>query len=102
MSNSRALVIYKRHSVKKQRIYTHRVNIQHENFQRYNEYSPLNTCGFETTTTTKKKHHNQSGWPDDDIRDQSSCRYYDNISIFRDVNKPRVRDSTTLQYSIAH
>lgn len=59
-------------------------------------YSPLNTCGSYGTRI------NQSECHDDDIHDQSSCRYYDNISIFRDVNKPRVRDSTTLQYSIAH
>lgn len=50
-----------------------------------------------------EQHLNQSNGYDDDINDQSSFVYYDNISIFRDVNKPRlVRDSTTLQYSIAH
>lgn len=45
---------------------------------------------------------NQWERSNDDMRNQSSGRYYDNISIFRDVNKPRVRDSTTRFSIVLH
>lgn len=82
MSNSRTRIYKKRHSVKS--IYTS--NIRHKTLTIYN--SPLNTCGMNGTPQPIR-------WHDDDTFDQSSLVYYDNISIFRDVNKPRVRDSTT-------
>lgn len=86
MSNSRTQIYKKRHSVKK---HIYNIYIQYTN-------NNFNDIIFSSKHMRLEQHLNQSGATDDDIYDQSPFVYYDNISIFRDVNKPRVRDSTTL------